>query len=144
MNLSPHLSLAEFTMTGHRSLDNTLPTALMPEAERTAQLLERVRSALGDKPILVTSGYRSPAVNAAVGSGPGSDHPKAAALDFHCPGFGSAYEVAKHLEPLVDQLGIGQLIYEQTWVHISTRMQAKAVNRVLTMRNGNYTPGVNL
>lgn len=141
--LSDHLSLAEFTITGQRGLDNSLPPELLSEALITAQLLERVRSSLGNKPVLVSSGYRSPAVNKAVGSGPGSDHPKAMAFDFICPGFGTAYDVAKHLAVLADHLGIGQLIYEQTWVHASTRRPSNPVNRILTMKNGNYTSGIN-
>lgn len=139
--LSDHLSLAEFTITQHRGIPNELPESLLAQALITAQLLERVRHALGDKPVLVSSGYRSPELNKAIGS-TGADHPKAAAFDFICPGFGSAYEVAAKLAPLVDELGIGQLIYEQTWVHCSAIMVAKPVNRIITMRNGSYTPGI--
>lgn len=141
--LSPHLSLEEFTVTNQRGLDNTMPDELMPEAKRTAELFERVRTILGSKPVIVSSGYRSPAVNRAVGSGPSSDHPKAMAFDFVCPGFGTAYEVARQLEAHVADLGIGQLIYEQTWVHVSSRPQAKPVNRVLTTKDyKTFTPGI--
>jgi len=42
------------------------PMAELGELQRTAELLERVRAIL-ERPVLVTSGYRCPALNAAVG-----------------------------------------------------------------------------
>lgn len=142
MMLSPHLSLAEFIVTNHRDIDNTLPHELVDTAMNTADMVERIRSMLGNKPIIVSSGYRCLELNRVIGSADTSDHLKALAVDFICPGFGTAYEVAKHLSDKVDSLGIGQLIYEQTWVHCSTRKPSKDVNRILTMRNGKYTVGV--
>lgn len=145
MNLSPHFTLEEFIASdtaARHGLDNSVPADLMPNAIAAAAMMERIRDALGGKPIIVTSGYRAPAVNKAVGSGPGSDHPKAMAFDFKCPAFGTPYEVCQHLAPLVSVLGIGQLIYEHTWIHVSTRPSDKIINRILTVRGKGYEAGI--
>ena len=101
MQLSPHFSLAEFCRsdTADRlGIDNDLPATLLPAAKVTAAMLERIRDHLSAKagkpvPIIISSGYRSPATNKAVGSGPTSDHLDAAAADWKAPAFGTPTEV---------------------------------------------------
>jgi hypothetical protein len=81
--------------------------------------MEKVRTILGDKPILISSGYRSPQVNAAVGGSVNSQHMSGMAVDFSCPGFGTPLAICKELEPHMKELGIDQLIHEyDTWVHL--------------------------
>lgn len=146
MKLSAHFTLEEFTASEtaeRRRLDNTLPPELLMTAQNTAEMMEKIRIALGDNPITVTSGYRSPEVNRAIGSSDSSDHIKAMAVDFKCPAYGTPKAVALHLADKIDSLGIGQIIYEHTWVHVSTRRPSKDVNRVLTMNGGNYSVGIN-
>lgn len=146
MKLSAHFTLDEFTASEtaeRRRLDNSLPPELLMTAQNTAEMMEKIRIALGDNPITVTSGYRSPEVNRAIGSGDSSDHIKAMAVDFKCPAYGTPKAVALHLADKIDSLGIGQIIYEHTWVHVSTRRPSKDVNRVLTMNGGNYSVGIN-
>ena len=146
MKLSANFSLEEFTASEtaeRRRLDNSLPPELLMTAQNTAEMMEKIRAVLGDNPIIITSGYRSPEVNRAIGSGDSSDHPKAMAVDFKCPTFGTPKAVALHLSNKIDSLGIGQIIYEHTWVHVSTRRPSKDVNRVLTMNGGNYSVGIN-
>ena len=142
MNLTKHFTLAEFTASDtatRRGIDNSLPDALRPAAVQTCELMERIRSALSrlagrDIPIVVTSGYRSAVLNAAIGSGPGSDHPRAMAVDFKAPAFGTPFQVASALAPLVSELDIGQLIHEfGSWVHVSSRRPTKDVNRIITI-----------
>jgi len=146
MMLSAHFSLAEFTASDtalRKGIDNSLPGGLVPAAQTTARMMEAIRAALGGLPITLTSGYRSPALNAAIGSGPTSDHPRAQAVDFKCPAFGTPYEVAKHLATKLDSLGIGQLIHEYgTWVHVSTRPASKIVNRVITISAAGTQVGI--
>ena len=149
--MTPHFTLAEFTRSDtarrHR-VDNTLPADLMPNALQTLQMLERIRAYLsqqagGEVPIIITSGYRSPAVNALVGSGKTSDHLQACAVDWRAPSFGTAFEVARALAPQVGALGIGQLIHEYgDWVHTSTRMPTKMVNRIITIGHAGVTAGI--
>mgnify|MGYP007087730993 FL=1 len=63
-----------------------------------------------------------------------------------CPGYGSAYQVAKALAPQVSVLGIGQLILEgvkgKQWVHVSTRVPEKVANRVITITDAGAQLGI--
>lgn len=145
MKLSEHFTLAEFVASSTaaaRGIYNELPAVLLEDAKRTAQMLERIRAALSELrgkpvPILISSGFRCLELNRAVGSGASSDHPKAMAADWSAPAFGTPYQIALALAPLVRGLGIGQLIYEKpgatAWVHTSTRVPTMPVNRVITI-----------
>ena len=148
MKLTPHFTLAELTAstTAQRlRLDNTPPPELMPRLVRTAEMLERIRSTLG-VPVIVTSGYRNRAVNAAVGGVTSSDHAQGHAADIVAPRFGSPTQIARTLAPLVAVLGIGQLILEgvkgKQWVHVSTRVPEKAANRVITITDAGAQLGI--
>lgn len=138
MNLSAHFTLAEFVVSqeaARRGLDNTPPAELMPALIRTAQGLEAVRVRLGCAPIIVTSGYRSKAVNAAVGGTAGSQHMRGEAADIIVPRFGGPTEVATALRD--GGIEYDQLILEYgRWVHISfsakPRHQALIIDRAGT------------
>ncbi|MDP1873804.1 D-Ala-D-Ala carboxypeptidase family metallohydrolase, partial [Phenylobacterium sp.] len=80
--------------------------------------LEKVRSLLGDRPITVTSAYRNPAVNAAVGGVKTSDHAQGHAADI-VVGTLSPYETAKRIRD--SGIKFDQLILETSRgvVHIS-------------------------
>lgn len=148
MRLSQHFTLAEFTRsaTAQRlGIDNTPPPELLPRLVRTAEMLERVRSTVGC-PVFITSGYRCPELNTAVGSRTSSDHTQGHAADIVAPGFGTPAEVARLLAPLVSVLGIGQLILEQvggkSWVHVSTYEPERAINRIITVTDAGTLPGI--
>ena len=148
MQLTPHFSLAELTAssTARRlGLDNTPPPELMPRLVLTAEMLERIRSTLG-APIVVTSGYRSQAVNRAVGGVTSSDHTQGHAADIVAPRYGTPTQIARTLAPLVSVLGIGQLILEgvkgKQWVHVSTRVPNKTSNRVITITDKGAQLGI--
>lgn len=148
MQLTPHFTLAEMTasITAQRQgLDNTPTPEALQRLTLTAAMLERVRAHLG-VPIIVTSGYRSRAVNAAVGGVTSSDHAIGAAADIVAPQFGTPYAVAKALTPHVNALGIGQIIYESVsakrWVHVSTRTPDNPVNRVITVSGKSTLVGI--
>ncbi|MGL5182464.1 D-Ala-D-Ala carboxypeptidase family metallohydrolase [Herbaspirillum huttiense] len=134
--LTDHFSLAEMTISetaARKGIDNTPSPAIIKNLTRTAQLLERVRVLLGSKPILVSSGYRSPALNAAVGGSKTSAHMQGLAADFICPGFGTPLAICQRL----DSLGVefDQLIQEGTWVHIGLAAEGiKPRRQVLTAR----------
>lgn len=147
MNLSPHFTLAEFVASDKArelNIDNSLPAELLPAAKATAEMHERIRAELSARagytvPINASSGYRCAALNTAVGSGKGSDHLRAEAMDWTAATFGTPLQICRVLAPLVSVLGIGQLIYERPkpgrdpWVHTSTRLPLKMVNRVITI-----------
>ena len=144
MSLSKHFTLAEFTDSDtatRNGIDNTLPDDLLSTAQSTADMLEGIRSALDNHKIQITSGYRCLELNTVIGSGRTSDHVKAMAVDFKCPGFGTPYDIARRLALQIDSLGIGQIIAEfGAWVHVSTRIPDKIVNRVITIdKNGTRT-----
>lgn len=139
MQLTPHFTLSELTRstTAQRmGVDNTPTPKALEQLKRTAQMLEGVRSVLS-VPVIVTSGYRSPAVNRAVGGATSSDHLQGQAADIVAPKYGRPYDVAKALVPHINALGIGQIIYEKSgsseWVHVSARVPDKPVNRVITI-----------
>ena len=84
--MTPHFTLAELTHTDHRSLDNTPNAAELANLKRLAEFLETVKTTLGGKPIMISSAFRSKAVNDAVGSRDTSSHRLGLAADFKVPG----------------------------------------------------------
>ena len=117
MQLSPHFTLAELTITDHRTLGNTPDEKSLENLKRLAVFLEEVKALFGFKPILVSSGYRSAAVNAAVGSKEISQHRVGCAADFRIPGL-TPDEIVRRI--VSSELKYDQVIREfDTWTHIS-------------------------
>lgn len=125
MMLSPHFHLAEFlaSATAERmGIDNDPSADLLPSLKRTAQGLEAVRVRLGGAPIIVLSGYRSLALNRAIGSKDTSQHVKGEAADFIAPRFGSPSEIVAALRDSgieYDQLILEYADTGRGWVHCS-------------------------
>lgn len=75
--LSPHFTLAELTVSQaavrHRLANRPVGT-VVDSLQRLALFLEQVRAMLFNAPILVSSAYRSPAVNNLVGGSIRSAH----------------------------------------------------------------------
>jgi zinc D-Ala-D-Ala carboxypeptidase len=143
--LSEHFALSEFvhsdTATA-QGIDNTPTTEVMLGLEQLAPVMEKVRNILGGHPITITSGYRCPQLNAAIGGVPDSAHLSGLACDFVCAEAGSPLDVCKALEGHVADLGIDQLIHEnQSWVHLAIAATVEeARNQVLTIdENGTNT-----
>lgn len=148
MQLTAHFTKAEFERSAiaqSLKIDNTIPEDLMPNVRVTANMLERIRFMTG-KPIIITSGFRCPRLNSIVGSFTTSDHLTGQAADIVCPMFGPATELALFLSSLVDTLKIGQIALEgirgKQWVHVSTRMPTRPINRVITITDKGTTPGI--
>ena len=115
--MTPHFTLAELTVTDHRSLDNTPDPAALANLQRLAEFLERVREVLGDRAVMVNSAFRSKAVNDAVGSSDRSQHRLGCAADIRVPGM-SPDAVVKAV--MASGLAYDQLIKEfDSWTHIS-------------------------
>lgn len=86
--LTPHVTLGEFALNQEaRRFDHQYQ---VDTAAELAAFLERVRIAFGGKPIIITSGYRPPAVNRSVGGASSSEHlfnaPLVGACDFYVKG----------------------------------------------------------
>ena len=148
VRLTPNFTLAELiaSNTARRlRIDNTPTQEALRRLQGTAEMLQRIRDTLG-KPVIVTSGYRGPVLNRAVGGVTSSDHMSGQAADIVAPAFGTPYQVAQKLAPLVAQLGIGQLILEgvrgKQWVHVSTRIPDRQTNRILTITDAGAQRGI--
>lgn len=121
VNLTPNFTLAELIESDwavRNGVDNAPNSPLvMANLYKVAVLLEQVRKLCGNKPIFISSGYRSPKVNAAVGGAWNSDHLIGEAVDFRIPAFGTPLQVAQAIA--ASSIKFGQLIMEGTWVHMS-------------------------
>ncbi|MGU7780543.1 D-Ala-D-Ala carboxypeptidase family metallohydrolase [Burkholderia sp. PU8-34] len=118
-HLTTHFTLEEMVASDtarRRGIDNTPSPVVVANLRRTAEVLERVREQLGARPMIVTSGYRSPALNRAVGGVANSAHLSGLAVDFVCPKFGAPIDICRVIA--ASPIEFDQLIQEGTWVHI--------------------------
>lgn len=116
MQLSANFTLAELTVT--KSGLANVPGPAETEALRllATKILQPLRLSLG-KPIVVSSGYRSPAVNKAVNGATTSQHRFGEAVDFTVPGM-TTREICERIISM--KLPFDQLIEEfGRWVHVS-------------------------
>ena len=143
--LSEHFTLEELTFSAtaqRKQIDNKPPAEVLENMKRLAAGLEEVRAVLGNNPMRINSGYRSPKLNRAVGGARLSAHMAGYAADFVCPDFGSPLKIVKALAATGIQFD--KLIQEGTWVHISFAPEAR--RQLLTAHFGpngtSYTAGV--
>lgn len=140
MKLSDHFTLAEFTLSqaaARLGLDNAPPPEAVAELRRLCEtVLQPLRASLG-RPIVVSSGYRAPQVNAAVGGAEGSDHLAGRAADIIVPGL-TVEQVCARIATL--RLPFRQLIDEfgpAGWTHVSIEPPGRAPRRqMLRARRG--------
>lgn len=123
MQLSPHFSLAEMTVSqaaARRGIDNAPgPAVIVALRDLCTHVLEPVRVHFA-RPVIVSSGYRAPAVNKAIGGAASSQHCLGEAADFTVPGVRNI-ELAQWI---MRNLRYDQLIYEfgaAGWIHCSWR-----------------------
>lgn len=115
--MTPHFTLEELTHTDHRTLDNTPNEQELANLQRLAEFLEEVKEALGGKPIMVNSAFRSKQVNDAVGSKDTSQHRIGCAVDIRVPQL-TPDQVVKTI--IASGLPYDQIIREfDRWTHIS-------------------------
>lgn len=144
MQLSPHFTLEEAIASQtatRKGIDNTPPPDILENMIVTAKWMEEVRKILGSY-IEVTSWYRSPKLNKAIGGATKSAHMSGYAVDFKCHGFGSPLKVCNRLVEFREHLRYDQLIHEYgVWVHISfdpkERMQELSI-----FQGTGYLPGI--
>ncbi len=102
-----------------RGIDNVPGAAVLATIRGTlGPGMQRVRNAL-DVPVLITSGYRSPTLNAAVGGSRNSAHMTGLAADFISPVFGTPKAIARYLIERSAEIRFHQLIWEGQWVHVA-------------------------
>jgi hypothetical protein len=115
--MTPHFTLAELTTTDHRKFKNEPNPSEIANLQRLAELLEQVKVAIGGKPVMVNSAFRSKQINDAVGSNDTSQHRLGCAADIRVPGV-TPDQVVKAI--MAADLPYDQLIREfDRWTHIS-------------------------
>lgn len=143
MNLSEHFTLDEMVFSDYaarHNIDNRPPERIVDNLKYTAEQLEKVRALL-KCPMQITSGYRSPSLNDAVGGSLTSQHRYGLAVDFVAPGFGSPFEVCTAIE--ASGIMFDQLIHEYgRWVHISFVRNAPRRSVLSIFSPGRYWPGL--
>jgi hypothetical protein len=127
MILTPHFTLEELTATQHRTLDNTPNSSEINNLRRLAEMLEEVKTLLDGKPIMINSGFRSKAVNDAVGSKDSSQHRVGCAADIRVPGL-TPDQVVKTI--IGSPIAFDQIIREfDSWTHISVPNNPSGIPR---------------
>ena len=135
---SPNFSMDELTHSdtaARHGIDNTPNDNEKENLYKLAMEMEDVRELLNNKPIFVSSGYRSLALNELLGSKKTSAHIKGLAADFTCRQFGTPNEIVFAL--INSDIPYDQVILEfDRWVHISfcedeetPRKQAISINK---------------
>ena len=127
MKLSPHFSLGELTKTKHQTADGNIPSHVVVEnLKRLCTWLEELRLRYNE-PIIINSGYRSPAVNKLAGGAVGSNHLTGCAVDIRCAGKEQMIRYAAILLDIADgtKQEFDELLLEQhgsvCWLHFAVR-----------------------
>ena len=133
--LSEHFTLAEMCKTNAKTQDGNIPSHVHIEnLKRLCGWLEMLRSEWnkrygeGDDPIIINSGYRSEAVNKAVGGMKGSNHLTGCAADIRVAGIEQLVRYATILLDISDesQEDFDELLIERSpkgtyWLHFAVR-----------------------
>ena len=133
--LSPHFTLGELTKTSYHTLDGNIPSRVAIEnLKRVCGWLEILRERYnmrygdgGEVPIVISSGYRSEAVNMKCGGAKGSNHLTGCAVDIRCYGPEQMIRYACLLLDTADENGwvFDELIQEKRgttyWIHFAVR-----------------------
>ena len=151
VNLSKNFTLQEYIKSQtalRQGIDNTPSEEHLASAKKLFELVvQPVRDHFGVT--VINSGYRGPALNAAVGGSATSQHCKGEAVDIECPGTPN-YDVAKWIE---DNLDYDQLILEfytpgipdSGWVHVSYKSEGNRKQSLTAMKEDGktvYKPGL--
>ena len=120
MQLTANFSLEELTRSeaaDRNGWDNIPNEQEIANLKRLAELLQQVKTAIGGKPVMINSGFRSKRVNDAVGSKDSSQHRLGCAADIRVPGM-KPREVVEAC--IAAGVPFDQIILEfDSWTHIS-------------------------
>ena len=133
--LGEHFTLGEMCKTSAKTADGNIPSHVHIEnLKRLCGWLEMLRSEWnkrygeGDDPIVINSGYRSEAVNKAVGGVSGSNHLTGCAADIRVAGIEQLVRYATILLDISDesQEDFDELLLERSprggyWLHFAVR-----------------------
>ena len=146
MQLSEHFELAEFLVSetaARRGIANEPTPEINENLRRLCQLvLEPLRVKLA-RPVVITSGYRSPALNRAIGGSPTSHHMQGRAADLIVPGI-TPLAVCQAASQL--KLPCVQIIHEfGRWTHLSVAIsneRTQLLTAKLSQGKTVYEPGL--
>jgi hypothetical protein len=151
MQITEHFTMEEFlrsdTADSLSIANDSPPDDVLRNIIVLVTVMEKVRTLCGSKPVLVSSGYRSPELNKTIGGASNSAHMFGCACDFTIPQFGNVLDICYRLSDELDVLWIDQLISESDggakWVHLGIAVPPWKVarNQCLTIRNGQTTEG---
>ena len=138
--LTPHFRLSEFSRSStadSKGIDNSVPEELIPSLKNLCQqVLEPLRQHFGI-PVVISSGYRCPALNQAVGGVANSQHLTGEAADIILPPLTlpstSSGQANTHHSTLnewfywlIDNVPFDQLGFESKgttkWIHVSCKL----------------------
>jgi zinc D-Ala-D-Ala carboxypeptidase len=147
MMLSENLSVTEFSASNtakRKGIDNTPKGVHLEAAKELAEnIFQPIREHFG-KPIWLSSGYRSEALNKAVGGSATSQHSKGEAIDIDMDGHKGPTN-AEVFNYIKENLNFDQLIWEfgsktsPDWVHVSYKKggpQRKQILRAVRNSTG--------
>jgi hypothetical protein len=140
MKISEHLSLAEVTRSEtakRRGISNMPTEAHITNFKLLAEkVFEPIRKHFG-KPIHISSGYRSEALNKAIGGSLTSQHCSGEAIDIDMDGSANGITNKMVFDYIKDNLQFDQLIWEfgtdsaPDWVHVSYESTGKQRKQIL-------------
>jgi len=149
IKLSRHFTLDELIASdtaADQGIDNSPSWDDVVQLRELCQhTLEKVRMLCGRHPVLISSGYRCPQLNQAVGGASNSAHLYGCAADFTIPAFGSVDDICQLLQKHLVGLEIDQLINETgggaRWVHVGRAIPPSTEPRYecLNITNGQTT-----
>jgi zinc D-Ala-D-Ala carboxypeptidase len=132
MNLSDHFLLAEFLRSetaARHGLDMQPPGPVLYNLRRLATLVLEPIRARALRPIVITSGYRPPALNELVRGSKTSDHMLGRAADIHAVGI-SLDELGAVIRSVAPGIPLKQAIAEfGQWWHVSVQDEAEQPRR---------------
>ena len=143
--LSQHMTLGELCKTSVKTADGNIPSRVHIEnLKRLCSWLEMLRDEwnrryagwkmddgrwkMGEQPIIINSGYRSPQVNKAVGGAANSNHLTGCAVDIRVAGMEQLLRYAVILLDIADESkeDFDELLMERNakgnyWLHFAVR-----------------------
>jgi hypothetical protein len=133
-NLSQHFTLGELTKSKHPEVYNIPSHEAIANLKRVCIWLEELRKrynekyGVGEEPIHINSGYRSPQLNKKVGGVAGSNHLTGCAVDIRVLGAEQLIRYANILLDYADESGqdFDELLIEKNrygaiWLHFAVR-----------------------
>jgi hypothetical protein len=140
MKLSENLSLSEVTRSDsakRKGISNEPTPEHLENFKKLAEnIFEPIRKHFG-KPIHISSGYRSKALNAAIGGSSSSQHCTGEAIDIDMDGSSNGITNKMVFDYIKANLNFDQLIWEfgtkdnPDWVHVSYETTGKQRKQVL-------------